>query len=131
MAAVAAASTAKTPWATVQIHKNFGVASAAHYGPDTYRLTWPSAQSGALPVEGGVAVAYRRQLAAAEDPDALRAELEEQLMQSRKPYPAAESFSVHDLIDPRETRPVLCEWVDWIQPKLATLSGPTGFAMRP
>ncbi|NKC16621.1 MAG: propionyl-CoA carboxylase [Gammaproteobacteria bacterium] len=131
MAAVAAASQAATPWATVQIHKNFGVASAAHYGPDTYRLTWPSAQSGALPVEGGVAVAYRRQLEAAEDPSAMRAGLEDQLMQSRKPYPAAESFSVHDLIDPRETRPMLCEWVDWIQPKLAMLSGTTYFPMRP
>ena len=43
MAAVAAASQAATPWASVQIHKNFGVASAAHYGPDTYVLNWPSA----------------------------------------------------------------------------------------
>ncbi len=131
MAAVAAASQAATPWASVQIHKNFGVASAAHYGPDTYVLNWPSAQSGPLPIEGGVAVAFRRRIAAAEDPEALRAELEDKLASARKPYPKAESFAVHDLIDPRETRPCLCEWIDWIQPKLKALNGPTKFSMRP
>jgi acetyl-CoA carboxylase carboxyltransferase component len=131
MAAVAAAAQASTPWASVQIHKKFGVASAAHYGPDTYLLNWPSAQSGALPVEGGVAVAYRRQIAEADDPAALRAELEDRLASARKPYPTAESFAVHDLIDPRDTRPRLSDWVDWIQPKLAQLSGPVRFGMRP
>ena len=124
-------SQAATPWASVQIHKNFGVASAAHYGPDTYVLNWPSAQSGPLPIEGGVAVAFRRRIAAAEDSEALRAELEDKLASARKPYPKAESFAVHDLIDPRETRPCLCEWIDWIQPKLKALNGPTKFAMRP
>lgn len=131
MAAVAAAAQARTPWASVQIHKAFGVAAAAHFGPDTYRLDWPSAESGALPIEGGVAVAYRRRIAEAEDPAAMRRELEAQLAQSRSPYPAAESFAVHDIIDPRETRPALCEWVEWIQPALETLRGPARFTMRP
>ena len=131
MAAVAAAAQASTPWASVQIHKAFGVASAAHFGPETYRLNWPSAQSGALPIEGGVAVAYRRQIAAADDPDAMRKELEDKIAASRKPYPVAESFGIHDLIDPRETRPALCEWVEWIQPRLGSLLGPVRFTMRP
>ena len=131
MAAVAAASQAATPWASVQIHKSFGVASAAHFGPDTYRLDWPSAQSGALPIEGGVAVAYRRRIAESEDPLRLRQELEDKLAQSRTPYPSAESFAVHELIDPRETRPALCEWVEWIQPRLDSLLGPVTFSMRP
>ena len=131
MAAVAAAAQAATPWASVQIHKNFGVASAAHYGPDTFTLNWPSAQSGPLPIEGGVAVAFRRQIAASDNPEKLRAELEEKLAAGRQPYPKAESFAVHDLIDPRETRPVLCDWVEWIQPKLRALSGPPRFGLRP
>ncbi|MEM7405342.1 MAG: carboxyl transferase domain-containing protein [Pseudomonadota bacterium] len=131
MAAVSAAAQAQTPWASVLISKNFGVASAAHYGPDTYKLNWPSAQYGALPIEGGVAVAYRRQLAAAENPDELRAELEARLAATRRPYPHAESFAIHDLIDPRETRPMLCEWVEWIQPKLEVLRGPVSFGLRP
>ena len=120
-----------TPWASVLVHKAFGVASAAHFGPDTYRLDWPSAETGALPIEGGVAVAYRRQIAEADNPEAMRRELEQQLAASRSPYPPAESFAVHDLIDPRETRSALCDWVEWIQPKLRTLSGPTRFCIRP
>jgi acetyl-CoA carboxylase carboxyltransferase component len=131
VAAVAAAAQATVPWAAVQVHKTFGVAGAAHYGPDCYTLLWPSAESGALPVEGGVAVAFRREIEAADDPDAKRAELEEGLRAGRSPFPRAESFSVHELIDPRETRPMLCEWIDWIQPRLEGLRGPTAFAFRP
>ncbi len=131
MAAVAAAVQATVPWAVIQVHKGFGVATAAHYAPGSYVLSWPSVESGALPIEGGVAVAFRREIAAAADPEAKRAELEEQLRISRSPFPRAESFAVHELIDPRETRPLLCEWVDLIQPRLAGLTGPTRFPMRP
>ncbi len=131
MAAVSAAAQATVPWASVQVHKTFGVAGAAHYGPDAYLLLWPSAESGALPVEGGVAVAYRRELAAAEDPEALRTKLEADLRAGRSPFPRAESFSAHEIIDPRETRPMLCEWVDWIQGRLETLRGPVRFGFRP
>ena len=131
MAAVAAAAQATVPWAVIQVHKGFGVATAAHYAPNSYVLAWPSVESGALPLEGGVAVAYRREIAAAEDPDAKRKELEERLREARSPFPRAESFAVHELIDPRETRPVLCQWVDWIQPQLETLTGPVRFPMRP
>ena len=131
MAAVAAAAQATVPWAAVQVHKTFGVAGAAHYGPDSYTLLWPSAEAGALPIEGGVAVAFRREIEAAEDPAAKRAELEEALRAGRSPFPRAESFSVHDIIDPRETRPLLAEWVDTIQPRLEPLRGPARFAYRP
>jgi acetyl-CoA carboxylase carboxyltransferase component len=131
MAAVAAAAQAKVPWASIQVHKGFGVATAAHYGPNAYVLAWPSAESGALPIEGGVAVAFHREIAAASDPNAKRAELEERLKRARSPFPRAESFSVHELIDPRETRPALCDWIEWIQPRLATLLGPTAFPLRP
>ena len=131
MAAVSAAAQARIPWASIRVRKSFGVAAAAHYGPDAYVLDWPSAESGALPLEGGVAVAFHRQIAAAEDPDAMRAELEAKFEQARSPYRAAESFAVHDIIDPAETRPLLCEWVDHSQERLKALLGPAHFAMRP
>ncbi len=131
MAAVAAAAQATIPWAVVQVHKGFGVATAAHYAPGAYVLAWPSVESGALPLEGGVAVAFHREIAAAQDPEAKRKEYEDQLRQGRSPFPRAESFAVHELIDPRETRPLLCEWIDWIQPQLDTLVGPVRFGMRP
>ena len=131
MAAVAAAAQSSIPWAVVQVHKGFGVATAAHYAPGNYVLAWPSVESGALPLEGGVAVAFHKEIAAAADPDAKRKEFEEQLRGARSPFPRAESFAVHELIDPRETRPMLCEWIDWIQPQLDNLVGPVSFGMRP
>jgi len=111
--------------------KSFGVAQVAHYGPDAYVLAWPSAETGALPVEGGVAVAFHREIAAAEDPEAKRRELEEQMAAKLSPFPRAESFSVHDVIDPRETRPLLSAWVERIQPLLPPLLGPSAFPVRP
>ncbi len=131
MAAVAAAAQAQVPWASVRVRKSFGVAGAAHYGPHAYVLDWPSAESGALPLEGGVAVAFHRQIAAADDPDATRAELEAKFERARSPFRAAESFAVHDMIDPRETRSLLCDWVDCSQARLDGLLGPTRFTMRP
>jgi acetyl-CoA carboxylase carboxyltransferase component len=131
MAAVAAAATASIPWASVRVHKCFGVAGAAHFGPDAYLLDWPSAESGALPLEGGVAVAFGRDIAQAPDPEARRSELEARFASSRNPFRAAESFAVHEMIDPRETRPMLCDWIEWIQPRLEGLVGETRFLMRP
>ena len=94
-------------------------------------MAWPSAQSGALPVEGGVALAHGREIAAAEDPEATRRELETRYAEAQSIFPRAEDFGVHDLIDPRETRPCLCDWIDEIQPWLATLRGPRAYSPRP
>ena len=131
MAACLAANNSVVPWASIMIHKSFGVATTAHFAPDNYVLSWPSVASGALPIEGGVAVAFRRALAEAENPEAMRQELEDKLAAARSPYPAAESFAVHDLIDPRETRPLLCRWVDDIQPRLREQVQPVTFGLRP
>ena len=131
MAAIMSVVHASIPWATVLVRKSFGVAGAAHFGQDAYVLAWPSIEMGALPLEGGVAVAFRRQIAEAPDPEAKRAELEAMFSKARSPYPPAESFAMHELIDPRETRPLLCDWIEWIQPKLQTLKNQVRFTMRP
>ena len=130
-AAVLAAASATVPWASVIVRKVFGVAGAAHFGPDAYVLAWPSAELGPLPVEGGVAVAFGRDIAAAPDPDVRRRELEEAFAARQSPFPRAESFNFHELIDPRETRPALCDWIDWIQPLLGAMTGPRQFPIRP
>ncbi|MAI41633.1 MAG: acyl-CoA carboxylase subunit beta [Candidatus Azotimanducaceae bacterium] len=131
MSAVCAAVQSTVPWATVAVHKSFGVASAAHYAPNTYKLAWPSHEMGALPVQGGVAVAFHREIKEAENPEAKRRELEERLMANRSPFPLMESFAVHDLIDPRQTRSSLCRWIEWIEPSLEELKGPVSWGMRP
>jgi acetyl-CoA carboxylase carboxyltransferase component len=130
-AAIFAVMQSSVPWASVIVRKVFGVAGAAHFGPGGHVLAWPSAESGALPLEGGVAVAFRREIEAAPDPEAKRRELEEQLAARRDPYARAESFGVADLVDPRRTRRALAAWVEWIQPSLSTLRGPRAYSIRP
>jgi acetyl-CoA carboxylase carboxyltransferase component len=129
--AIFAVMQATVPWASVIVRKVYGVAGAAHFGAGCLRLAWPSAESGALPIEGGVAVGYRREIEAAPDPDAKRRELEDQLAARRSPFAAAEAFAVHDLIDPRATRRALCDWVECIQPSLDRHVGPRAYTVRP
>jgi acetyl-CoA carboxylase carboxyltransferase component len=130
-AVIFAAMQSRVPWASVLVRKAYGVAAAAHFGPNGYVIAWPSAESGALPVEGGVAVAFRREIAAAADPDARRHELEEQFFKAKSPFPRAESFGVHDLIDPRTTRPVLSRWLEMVDPLLDEQLGPRAYSIRP
>jgi len=129
--ALAAVVQSRVPWASVIVHKAFGVAAAAHFGPQPYVLAWPSAQNGALPVEGGVAVAFGRQIAKADDPDAMRQQLEDQMATSYSPFPRAESFSVHELIDPSETRSRLTDWIALAWPNLEHQLGHHTTTMRP
>jgi len=131
MSAVAAAAQSSVPWATIAVHKSFGVASAAHFAPNTYKLAWPSYEIGALPVQGGVAVAFRREIEASDDPEAKRKALEDALLAERSPFPLMESFSIHELIDPRQTRAKLCQWSEWVEPSLAALKGRATWGYRP
>jgi hypothetical protein len=45
--------------------------------------------------------------------------------------PRAEDFGVHHMIDPRETRPVLCGWLDDVQPQLRERRGTQAYTLRP
>ena len=122
--AIVAVMRTRVPWVSVMVRKSYGVAAAAHYGPYGTVFSWPSVEQGALPLEGGVAVAYGREIAAAEDPEARRRELEAALAAKQSPFPRAESFSVQELLDPRETRPALAEWLDLVRPTLRLLLPP-------
>jgi acetyl-CoA carboxylase carboxyltransferase component len=132
MAAMFAVLQTQVPWIAVVVRRAFGVAAGIHLGPGCTVLAWPSAEAGALPVESGVALAFRREIAEAPDPDARRRELEDELAAAQSIFPRAEDFGVHFLIDPRETRPRLCEWVREIRPRLETLPrGPRSYSARP
>ncbi len=111
-AAISSLMQSIVPWASIIVRKVYGVAGAAHFAPDGYVLSWPSAESGALPVEGGVAIAFKREIENADNPDEKRKELEELLAQRSSPFPRSENFSVHELIDPRETRSKLIFWLE-------------------
>ncbi|MDE0884554.1 MAG: propionyl-CoA carboxylase [Myxococcota bacterium] len=116
--AICATVRSRVPWVSVIVRKTYGVAAAAHFGPSGEIYAWPSAEGGALPIEGGVAVAFRREIEAAPDPEARRLELESQFLGRQNPYARAEAFGVHDLIDPRDTRPTLCRWIELARPVL-------------
>lgn len=132
MEALFAAVQSTVPWFAVLVRKSFGVAQGIHYGPGATVVAWPSAESGALPVEGGVALAYRREIESAPDPEARRRELEDEIAAAQSVFPRAEDFGVHDLIDPRRTRPLLCDWLEEVQPRLAARApGPRSYTMRP
>jgi acetyl-CoA carboxylase carboxyltransferase component len=113
------------PWVAVIIGRCYGVAGGGHgrVGGLNLRYAWPSAEWGSLPVEGGVEAAYRREIEAAPDPDARREELEEQLKLKRSPFRTAEAFGVEEIIDPRDTRPILCEFVDIARQQVNTQLG--------
>ncbi len=122
---------ASGPWCTILIRKAFGVAGAAMSNATRlpFRYAWPSGDWGSLPLEGGIEAAYRRDLETADDPVKLRAEIDERLNRVRSPFRTAEKFGIEEIIDPRDTRKVLCAFANLAAPLRAP--GMRATAYRP
>ena len=131
--ALTAVYQATVPWMSFLVRKVYGVAGAGHGAHHrlNLRYAWPSGEWGSLPIEGGVEAAYRRQLEAAEDPEAMRRELEEKLASLRNPFLSAESFGIEEIIDPRETRPLIVDWARRAWELLPTECMPKTRGLRP
>ena len=129
--AMAALNQTTMPWCTIILRNCFGVAGAAHQpaGRLSLRYAWLSASWGSLPLEGGIEAAYRAEIDAAADPKAKLAEIEDRLNKLRSPFRTAETFWVEDIIDPRETRKLLCDFAEIAQRTLEP--GPQARPMRP
>jgi len=129
--AMTAINQTTVPWCTIIVRNSFGVAGAVHQpaGRLALRYAWLSAYWGSLPLEGGIEAAYRADIDAAPDPAARLAEIEERLNKLRSPFRTAEAFWVEEIIDPRDTRPLLCEFARLAEPLLTP--GLSSFAMRP
>ena len=106
MRAVYVGLQASVPMFTVVVRKCYGMAGmgATDKNGLDFKIAWPSAEWGSLPIEGGVAAAFRREIAAAPDPKAREREIETELRSMASPFRTAEAFAVEDIIDPRETR---------------------------
>jgi acetyl-CoA carboxylase carboxyltransferase component len=108
--------TIRVPWMSIIMRRAFGMAGGLHapkYFPQlNHRFGWPSARWGSIPIEGGVAAAYRRDIAEAADPEARREELEAYYHRIGSPFRTAEKFGILDIVDPRETRAILCDWIE-------------------
>ncbi|AZM94086.1 MULTISPECIES: acyl-CoA carboxylase subunit beta [Streptomyces] len=85
-------------------------------------LAWPTNEIAVMGAEGAANVVFRREIAAAEDPEAVRAqriaEYKDELMH---PYYAAERGLIDDVIDPRDTRQVLIRSLAMLRAKHADL----------
>jgi acetyl-CoA carboxylase carboxyltransferase component len=98
------------PKVTVVIRKAYGagyyVMCGKAYEPDLI-VAWPSAEISVMGPEGAVNIIFRKAIEASPDPDATRAEMIEGIRKTIDPYIAAGNAMVDDIIDPRETRPVV------------------------
>lgn len=130
--AMAAVNQATVPWCTVILRNAFGVAGVVHQPADRFsiRYAWPSAYWGSLPLEGGIEAAYRADIDAAEDKAEKLKEIEDRLNKLRSPFRSAEKFWVEEIIDPRKTRSLLCEFARLSEP-LRKPGPPGNFSIRP
>jgi acetyl-CoA carboxylase carboxyltransferase component len=115
---------ATVPKITVITRKAYGgaydVMSSKHIRGDV-NLAWPSAEIAVMGPEGAINILYRREIAAAEDPTALRAQLVQEYRDKlANPYVAAARGYIDDVIEPRETRPYLINALGMLQNKRDT-----------
>ena len=131
---VSAIEQSKVPWCGMIVRRLFGLAGTSYgrlQGVNLY-YAWPSARWGSIPIQGGVRAAYRRELdALPEDEREIRlTELEAKYDAISSPFRTAEVFGVPEIIDPRDTRPILCEWIEDAYRVLPEQLGPKARTMR-
>jgi propionyl-CoA carboxylase beta chain len=104
----------KVPIAVVVMRKVYGMGGSApaNLSRTKWRFAWPSGDWGSLPISGGLEAAYRGELEASDNPKALLKDITERLNRVRSPFRTAEKFGIEDIIDPRDTRPMLCEFIE-------------------
>ncbi len=130
--AVTAVYQSTVPQCVVILRRFYGLGAAGMVNGSRlgFIYAWPSAEWGSMPFEGGIEAAYKADFEAAEDPEALRADIEERLAYARSPMRAAERFfNVVDIIDPRDTRRILCDFAEGAYQSMT--AGTRSHTMRP
>ena len=118
----------RTPYMTFILRQVYGVAGGLHNrgGDAMYRrYAWPSGHWGSMHISGGVTAAYRREINASPDPEAKKVEIEDRLEALASPFLTAHDFGIEEIIDPRETRPLLVDFIEDAQEIIRTQLGPT------
>lgn len=104
---------ATVPRASVVLRKGYGGGYYAMGGGRAFDadacFAWPTAEICAMSIEGAVDVAFRREVAAADDPEAARAEMIARIKADTGAVNAAADFGVDAIIDPRDTRYLLID----------------------
>ncbi len=114
-------SEATVPLLTVITRKAYGgaycVMASKHLGADV-NYAWPTAEVAVMGPRGAVNILYDDELAAADDPEALREELiDEYREEFANPYTVADRGFVDDVIEPAETRARLVEDLQMLRSK--------------
>ena len=121
---VYAYSEATVPKIAVVTRKAYGgayIVMSSKYIRTDLVYAWPTAEIAVMGAEGAVNILYRKQLAEAEDPDAMREQfVAEFRKQFGSPFAAAASGHVDDVILPSETRAKLVAALDYLRDKQAT-----------
>ena len=112
------------PKVAVTLRKSIGgayvVMSSKHLRSDV-NLAWPTAQIAVTGSDGAVNIIHRRRIAAADDPDAERAQATaEYEAEFYRPYQAAELGFIDDIIHPRDTRTEIVRALDMLANKVDT-----------
>lgn len=96
------------PSFTVVLRKAYGAAYMGMNGGRSFgadlSLAWPTAEFAAMHVETAIGIAYKRQIAQADDAEAKRQEITEMIRGQLGPVRAAEGFGIDDAIMPEQTR---------------------------
>ena len=102
------------PYICFVMRQLYGVAGGLHMRASGLyrRYAWPSTHGGSMHIEGGTEIAYRREIQQAQDPAAKRAEIEARLQAISSPLRNAHAFEIEDLIDPRDSRPLLVDFIE-------------------
>lgn len=105
------AANVSIPFFTIVLRKGYGLGALAMAGGSShaslFTIAWPSAEFGPMGLEGGVKLAYRKELNAIEDPVARKAWFDEMVAKSyeqNKALSSATYLDIDDVIDPVETR---------------------------
>jgi propionyl-CoA carboxylase beta chain len=106
---------ATVPRFSVILRKGYGLAYYAMAGGRSHQaelaVAWPQAQISAMSIEGAIDVLYRHEYATAPDPAVRRQEIIDDFLSRADALRAADGFGIDDVIDPADTRAVLCEAV--------------------
>ena len=131
--AISAIYQARVPQAEMILRRVYGVGGAGIVNRHRAQRTWawPSGDWGSLPMQGGVEAAFGAQIEAADDPAAEAERIRETFSALTSPFRTAERFGVADIIDPRDTRSLLCDWVHDAYRIVPTLLGRPCFGTRP
>jgi acetyl-CoA carboxylase carboxyltransferase component len=109
-----AVSSATVPKLTVVLRKGYGagyyVMNGRAYEPDLL-VAWPGAEISVMGAEGMVSIAANKLLAQAEDPEGLKKQLADAVRPHIDIVKTAALGFVDDVIDPRETRPLLAHYL--------------------